>query len=242
MLQVPFLQMSPHRSPKNTTRQPSPTFQIENRILTLEQLQGIIHTCVKHKLESLQQIGQSTEFLLSHTSTKPKFKRFGEWVPRVDIWDDPESPNISATFELPGVRREDLAVHVQDHRYLVVQGQRPCRLGNDSGPSTGTMIPTSQPEDENNDRQLLQRGKFAKAELRYGRFSRKLDLGRGAFQYQNGHLSADLREGMLTVTWPRIPPGSENADVNKGGGGSSMITPVAILRPSGLGAGDTTAF
>jgi len=87
MLQVPFSQMSPPRSPKNTTRQPSPTFQIENRILTLEQLQGIIHTCVKHKLESLQQIGQSTEFLLSHTSTKPKFKRFGEWVPRFVLFE-----------------------------------------------------------------------------------------------------------------------------------------------------------
>ncbi|KAK7461098.1 hypothetical protein VKT23_009027 [Stygiomarasmius scandens] len=225
--------MSPSSSPKNVSRQVSTTFQIDNRILSWRQLQGLIHACVKHRLETLRQTGQSTEFLLSHTNrTKPEFKRFGEWVPRVDIWDDPESPTIVATFELPGVRREDLAVHIQDHRYLVVQGQRPCRLGNGS-----TMVSTlpSQPvtaKEDENDLPSQQKGRFEKAELRYGRFSRKLDLGRDIFQYQNAHLSADLREGMLTVTWPRIPPGSEDA-LN---GNSSMITPIAALRTSGLGA------
>ncbi|KAK7461097.1 hypothetical protein VKT23_009026 [Stygiomarasmius scandens] len=211
-------------SPKNDARKLSPTFQVENRILTLGQLQALIHACVKHRLETLRQTG----LLLSHTNrSKSEFKRFGEWIPRVDIWDDPESPTIIATFELPGVRREDLAVHVQDNRYLVVQGQRPCRLGNESTTSVlpSQSVITDKLTGEENDKPP-QKGTFEKAELRYGKFSRKLDLGRGVFQYQNAHLSADLREGMLTVTWPRIPPGSENA---------SKIVPVA-LRDSGSDA------
>ncbi|THU89605.1 hypothetical protein K435DRAFT_587416, partial [Dendrothele bispora CBS 962.96] len=96
---------------------------------------------------------------------------------RVDIWDNPESPTVIATFELPGVRREDLAVHVQDHR-------------------------------KDNGHEPQQQGRFSRAELRYGKFSRKLDLGRGVFEYHV--IAADLREGMLTVTWPRVPPGSES--------------------------------
>ncbi|THV01147.1 hypothetical protein K435DRAFT_776190 [Dendrothele bispora CBS 962.96] len=163
-------------------------------------------------------------------------------MPRVDIWDDPESPTVIATFELPGVRREDLAVHVQDHRYLIVQGQRPCRLGNASGVVSATL--PSRPVDAANklvegegdvddqddqDSDPQQQGKFSRAELRYGRFSRKLDLGPGVFEYQNGHLTADLREGMLTVTWPRVPYGSESENNTRNNSANAMITPIATM-------------
>ncbi|THU87345.1 hypothetical protein K435DRAFT_782486 [Dendrothele bispora CBS 962.96] len=227
--------MSPRGSPKmHSSQDQFPTFQLappDNRIITWDQFQGLIHACVKYQLETAAQQGDQIKGaqVSSHIHPKSEFKRFGEWMPRVDIWDDPESPTVIATFELPGVRREDLAVHVQDHRYLVVQGQRPCRLGN--APDVSALPP--QPIDAANkivegedDQESQQQGKFSRAELRYGKFSRKLDLGRGIFEYQNAHLTADLREGMLTVTWPREPPGSES-ERNTTSNNSTMITPIA---------------
>ncbi|THU97619.1 HSP20-like chaperone [Dendrothele bispora CBS 962.96] len=221
--------MSPRGSPKHNSLEQLSAFQLappDNRIITWDQFQGLIQACVKHQLTA-QQGGQVQE---ARIHPKSEFKRFGEWMPRVDIWDDPESSTVIATFELPGVRREDLAVHVQDHRYLIVQGQRPCRLGNASGVST---LP-SQPIDAANklvegedDQEPQQQGKFSRAELRYGKFSRKLDLGHGVFEYQNAHLTADLREGMLTVTWPRVPPGSESKKSTSDN--SAMITPIAAM-------------
>ncbi|THU97356.1 hypothetical protein K435DRAFT_838657 [Dendrothele bispora CBS 962.96] len=222
--------MSPGGSPKmHNSLERLPTLQLaspDNRIITWDQLQGLIQACVKHQLAK-----QGNQVKEAQASFHPKseLKRFGEWMPRVDIWDEPESRTVVATFELPGVRREDLAVHIQDHRYLIVQGRRPCRLGNASGVST---FP-SQPIDAANklvegedDQEQQQQGKFSRAELRYGSFSRKLDLGRGVVEYQNAHLTADLREGMLTVTWPRAP-GSESEKNTSGT--SAMNNPIAAM-------------
>jgi len=103
------------------------------------------------------------------------------------VWDDPESPNIVATFEIPGVCREDLSVNIQENRYLVVQGQRRCRLIGDDPESTSALSALSESElaDEDDQEQPSQRrARFEKAELRYGRFGRRLDLGRGVFEYR----------------------------------------------------------
>ncbi|THU87916.1 hypothetical protein K435DRAFT_866800 [Dendrothele bispora CBS 962.96] len=77
----------------HSSREQFPTFQLappDNRIITWDQFQGLIHACVKHQITT-------------DVHPKSEFKRFGEWVPRVDIWDDQESPTVIATFELPGV-------------------------------------------------------------------------------------------------------------------------------------------
>ncbi|KAF5352037.1 hypothetical protein D9758_009450 [Tetrapyrgos nigripes] len=228
--------MSPPRSPKvsNNMLNSSPTFQTvspDNRMITWEQMEGLVNTLVKHRLESMRQRGQIIQDSQASSRMKPQFKRFGEWMPRVDIWDDPSSSSVIATFELPGVRREDLAVHVQDRRYLVVQGQRLCRLGNGlpiaaptlpAQPATAADRVAAGETDESE-----QQGRFDRAELRYGKFSRKLDLGRGIYEFQNSHLTADLREGMLTVTWPRVPAGSEDISDN--------IPPIESLRTSHIG-------
>ncbi|THU84395.1 hypothetical protein K435DRAFT_928186 [Dendrothele bispora CBS 962.96] len=189
--------MSPRGSPKIRSSQVQfPTFQLappDNRIIPQDQFPAFQlappdNRIITQEFPTFQLAPPDNRiitqefptFQLAPPDNRIITQEFGEWMPRVDIWDDPEYPTVIATFKLPGVRPEDLAVHVQDHRYLVVQGQRPCRLGNAHDVST---LPP-QPIDAANklvegeeDQKSQQQGKFSRAELRYGSFSRKTTSG-----------------------------------------------------------------
>jgi HSP20 family protein len=45
----------------------------------------------------------------------------------MDVCDDPASPNIVATFELPGVKREEIKLNIHEGQ-LIVRGERRSRL------------------------------------------------------------------------------------------------------------------
>ena len=98
------------------------------------------------------------------------------WVPPVDLHETGEHYVITA--EVPGLRREDLQIHVHDDR-LTLSGSRHERA-----------VPCEQ---------------YHRIERGHGTFSRTFQL---PLPILMEGISADLREGVLTVTVPKAPEAS----------------------------------
>ncbi|KAJ7855126.1 hypothetical protein B0H14DRAFT_2754887 [Mycena olivaceomarginata] len=140
--------------------------------------------------------------------TKPNLH--GPWRPRMQIYDDPASPNIFATFELPGVKPGDVTFDVKEGK-LFIEGERRPRY-----PPQDTGNPTSEAG-----RQSAQDGATSGAtekahdrlcpvhEFRYGEFRRTIPLPPGT---ETSSVQASLFEGLLTVSWPRAPLSVEKID------------------------------
>ncbi|KAI9056443.1 hypothetical protein FKP32DRAFT_1615937 [Trametes sanguinea] len=118
------------------------------------------------------------------------------YKPRMELWDDGKSATVTAVFELPGLRPDQVLLDVVDGR-LVVSGERrqrgPMRLLS-SGGSTGE--PDSSAE--------RMPGAVRVGELKYGTFRRVIPVPDGCMTKD---LHAILDNGMLTVSWPRHPQG-----------------------------------
>ncbi|KAI8990732.1 hypothetical protein BD414DRAFT_484630 [Trametes punicea] len=115
------------------------------------------------------------------------------YKPRMELWDDGESPTITAVFELPGLRADEILLDVLDGQ-LVVSGERRQRslrlssLGGQHGqtrPSAGSTSVALQVD-----------------ELKYGTFRRAISVPAGC---TTKDLETTLEDGMLTVCWPRHP-------------------------------------
>jgi len=96
----------------------------------------------------------------------------GFWVPPVDIYE--EGDNLILKAELPGVRKEDLDVSVENN-LLTLSGER-------------------RQESE------VKEDQFHRLERFYGKFTRSFTLPVGI---QTGHIHAEVRDGILTVTLPK---------------------------------------
>ncbi|KAJ8080483.1 hypothetical protein PM082_017316 [Marasmius tenuissimus] len=94
--------------------------------------------------------------------------------PRMDLHEDNEKNIVTATYELPGLKKEDVNIDVHDGR-LTVSGE--------------TKI--SSDHEENG---------YAIRERRFGKFSRTLQLPRGV---KEDEIKASLENGVLTVTFPK---------------------------------------
>ncbi|KAH7106111.1 small heat shock protein [Auriculariales sp. MPI-PUGE-AT-0066] len=97
--------------------------------------------------------------------------------PRMDLHENAENNLMTATFELPGLKKEDVTIDVHNGR-LTVSGE------------TKTSSETSQDG-------------YVVRERRAGRFSRILQLPNGV---SSEKISAALNDGVLTVTWPKSTP------------------------------------
>ncbi len=95
-----------------------------------------------------------------------------EWAPLVDIVEDDQHYVIKA--ELPGVKKEDIKVGVQDD-VLTISGQR-------------------QYEKEEKDK------KFHRIERAYGSFARSFTIPEDA---DGEKVSAEFKDGMLKVVLPK---------------------------------------
>ena len=93
---------------------------------------------------------------------------------RLDIHESPDSNQITATFELPGLKKSDVNIDVQDGR-LVVSGQ--------------TAVDTEK-KDEG----------YHLRERRFGRFSRTIPLPRGV---KPEEIAAKMEDGVLSVVFPK---------------------------------------
>ncbi|KAK1235415.1 hypothetical protein PQX77_001367 [Marasmius sp. AFHP31] len=94
--------------------------------------------------------------------------------PRMDLHEDNQTNTVTATFELPGLKKEDVNIDVHDGR-LTVSGE----------------TKTSSDHDENG---------YAIRERRFGKFVRTLQLPRGVKEEE---IKASLEDGVLTVTFPK---------------------------------------
>ncbi|KAK7037764.1 hypothetical protein VNI00_010725 [Paramarasmius palmivorus] len=94
--------------------------------------------------------------------------------PRMDLHEDAEKNTVTATFELPGLKKEDVQIDVHDGR-LTISGE-------------------SKISEEH------QKDGYAVRERRFGKFSRTLRLPQGVKEEE---IKASLENGVLTVTFPK---------------------------------------
>ncbi|KAI0347109.1 HSP20-like chaperone [Trametopsis cervina] len=97
--------------------------------------------------------------------------------PRIDVHEDAANNTITATFELPGLKKEDLNIDVHNN-VLTVSGESKV----------------SSDRDENG---------WAVRERRYGRFERSIPLPQGV---KSEDIKAGLENGVLTVSFPQTTP------------------------------------
>lgn len=97
----------------------------------------------------------------------------------MDVHEDREKNLITATFELPGLKKED--VHIDLHNSaLTISGE--------------TKIDETKEQDG-----------YAVHERRFGRFSRSIPVPQGLKEEE---IKASLEDGVLNVTFPRLAPES----------------------------------
>ncbi|KAK1227541.1 hypothetical protein PQX77_009448 [Marasmius sp. AFHP31] len=157
------------------------------------------------------------------------------WMPRMDVYDDPDSKDIVATFELPGVTRGDMTMEVVNGKF-VLAGKRQLRVKPLStqytewtypelGPIASTrsqspamsddmQVDGSQGEGHSEVESSCGSGQGDRAvpcvvvsELRYGQFKREIQLPAGV---EKKHITATLSDGILKITWPRQLPDRVN--------------------------------
>jgi HSP20 family protein len=98
------------------------------------------------------------------------------WTPPIDVYETSDRYVLSA--ELPGLVREQIELAVEDNR-LTIRGSRPASI----------------PDGSQRHYHQVERG--------YGSFSRTFEFNDAV---AGDRISADLRDGVLTVTLPKIPP------------------------------------
>ncbi|KAJ7882104.1 HSP20-like chaperone [Mycena leptocephala] len=94
--------------------------------------------------------------------------------PRMDLHENAESNTVTASFELPGMKKEDVQIDAQNG-WLSVSAE------------------SKMPETHDKDR-------YAIRERRFGKFSRTLQLPHGVKETE---VKAAMDNGVLTVTFPK---------------------------------------
>ncbi|KAK7033293.1 heat shock protein 16 [Favolaschia claudopus] len=97
--------------------------------------------------------------------------------PRMDLHEDATNNTVTATFELPGVKKEDVQIDVHNGRLNV---------------SAESKISEEKEQDG-----------YAIRERKFGRISRTLQLPQGV---KESEVKAAMEHGVLTITFPRSTP------------------------------------
>ncbi|KAJ3498996.1 hypothetical protein NMY22_g19549 [Coprinellus aureogranulatus] len=97
--------------------------------------------------------------------------------PRMDLHEDKEKNLVTATFELPGIKKEDISIDMHNGRLTV---------------SAESKVSSEHKEEG-----------YAVRERRYGKFSRTLQLPQGV---KDEEVKASMENGVLTITFPKSAP------------------------------------
>ncbi|KAJ6606594.1 HSP20-like chaperone [Mycena vulgaris] len=97
--------------------------------------------------------------------------------PRMDLHEDSTSNTVTATFELPGIKKEDVQIDVHNGRLSIAA--------------------------ESKISELHERDGYAIRERRFGKISRTLQLPQGV---KESEVKASMDNGILTVTFPKTTP------------------------------------
>ncbi|KAI0767280.1 hypothetical protein C8Q74DRAFT_1370097 [Fomes fomentarius] len=118
------------------------------------------------------------------------------YKPRMELLDDGNSPLVTAIFELPGLRPDQVAVDVVDGR-LIVSGERCQRVRQNPAATEPSDVCVDTPKSSQ-----VHLGIPQVRELKYGFFRRVFPVPVGC---TSRDLDATMENGMLTVSWPRHP-------------------------------------
>ncbi|KAI0658875.1 HSP20-like chaperone [Cubamyces menziesii] len=116
--------------------------------------------------------GANNQLQAQNANTAPRVLR-----PRVDVHEDKEKNLVTATFELPGINKQDVSIDLRNN-VLTVSGE-------------------SKAESEKSENGYVVR------ERRYGRFVRSLPVPEGV---KPEEIKAAMENGVLTITFPRLTP------------------------------------
>ncbi|KAF9002875.1 small heat shock protein [Cyathus striatus] len=94
--------------------------------------------------------------------------------PRMDLHEDTEKNLVTATFEFPGLKKEDVQLDLTNGQLTVSAESKVSSEHNENG--------------------------YAVRERRYGKFSRTLQLPKGV---KDEEVKASMDNGVLTVTFPK---------------------------------------
>ncbi|TFK26303.1 small heat shock protein [Coprinopsis marcescibilis] len=97
--------------------------------------------------------------------------------PRMDLHEDTTNNVVTATFELPGLKKEDVGIDVHNGRLTV---------------NAESTISSNHEE-----------GGYAVRERRFGKISRTLQLPTGVKEEE---IKASMENGVLTITFPKTSP------------------------------------
>ncbi|KAH9480819.1 Heat shock protein 16 [Psilocybe cubensis] len=97
--------------------------------------------------------------------------------PRMDLHEDKDKNLVTASFEFPGVTKEDIQIEVHNGKLTV-----------------SAETKQSSEHDENG---------YAVRERRFGKYSRTLQLPQGV---KDEEITASVSNGVLTVTFPKSAP------------------------------------
>jgi len=98
--------------------------------------------------------------------------------PRMDLHEDAEKNLVTATFELPGVNKQDVQINLTQAGRLTV----------------GAELKSEGSRSQDG---------YAVRERRYGRFARTLNIPEGI---KEEDIKASMENGVLTVTFPKASP------------------------------------
>jgi len=101
----------------------------------------------------------------------------GMLKPRIDVVEDPQSTSVTCQVEIPGIKKEDVSLLLQNGQ-LTISGERRPSLPILEDPAAT----------------------FVAREVKYGKFHRQVSL---PSDLMPADISASLADGMLTITWPR---------------------------------------
>ncbi|KAF5389011.1 hypothetical protein D9757_005161 [Collybiopsis confluens] len=94
--------------------------------------------------------------------------------PNMDLHEDKDKNIVTATFEFPGIKKEDIQIDMQNGRLTVAAETKQSEVRDQDG--------------------------YAVRERRFGKFSRTLQLPQGV---KEEDIKAAMENGVLTVTFPK---------------------------------------
>ncbi|KAF8339180.1 HSP20-like chaperone [Cantharellus anzutake] len=124
--------------------------------------------------------------------------------PKLDLYENADG-TVSATFEVPGLKREDISIDLHDDR-LTISGERTSSFEtkpNDDLTSERTSDSTDQ---EKQDNVTSSSPSYIIRERSIGKFSRSVDIPKGT---KPESIKASMANGLLTITFPKKAPETE---------------------------------